>query len=447
MAVSVETLNGLERKMTISVPSEKIEEEVSLRLKNLVGKVKIHGFRPGKAPFQLIKQRYSESVREEVARDLVQSTLYEGLREHELVPAGTPNIVPGDLASGQDFSYTAFFEVFPQINIQELEQKDIEVWHAGVTDADVDALLEKLREQNKVWNSVSRPVAMGDRIVIDFEGFMDEQPMANAKEQGYEMVMGAGNMIEGFESGLIGAQIDVPVELNLTFPEQYHEASLAGKPARFNVTVRSVNAGELPPLNEEFAALFNIKEGGIEGLKKDIKQNMERELARRLSNLNRERVFDALLAQNQFDVPTALVDQEIEHLKHEMYHRIFGHEHSENEKIPNFPRALFEEQAVRRVRLGLLFADYVKKHQLEATPERVNQMIETLSTAFDDPEELRQWYREKRERMAEIESLVMEEIAAEKMIEQCNKVVVEKTYDAVMNPPKPTDAVDKEQGE
>ncbi len=444
MAVSVETLSGLERKMTISVPTEKIEEEVGLRLKNLVGKVKIHGFRPGKAPFHLIKQRYSESVREEVARELVQSTLYEALREHELVPAGTPNIVPGDLAAGQDFSYTAFFEVFPEINIQELEKKDIEVWHAQVTDADVDALLEKLREQNKVWNEVSRPVEMNDQLVIDFEGFMDDQPMANAKEQGYEMVVGAGNMIEGFESGLIGAKLNTPVELNLTFPEQYHEASLAGKPARFNVTVRAIKAGELPPLDESFAALFNVKDGGIDALKKDIKQNMERELARRVSNLNRERVFEALLAQNVFDVPTALVDQEIEHLKHEMYHRIFGHEHSDNEKIPDFPRELFEEQAVRRVRLGLLFADYVKKHKLEVSPERVDQMIETLSTAFDDPQELRQWYRAKRERMAEIESLVMEEIAAEKMIEQCNKVMVEKTYDAVMNPPKQTDAVEKE---
>ncbi len=447
MAVSVETLSGLERKMTVSVPAQKIEEEVGLRLKNLVGRVKIHGFRPGKAPLHLVKQRYSESVREEVARDLVQSTLYEGLREHNLVPAGTPNIVPGALASEQDFSYTAFFEVFPEITIQELEKQDIEVWHAAVTDADVDVLLEKLREQNKTWASVSRPVAMHDRVIIDFAGFMDDEPMANAKEYDYEMVIGAGNMIDGFESGLIGAKVGEPIQINVTFPEQYHEASLAGKPARFDITVKDIKAGELPPLDDAFAALFNINEGGIDALKKDIKQNMERELDRRLSNVNRERIFDALLVKNTFDVPTALVDQEIENLKHEMYHRIFGHEHSENEKIPDFPRALFEEQAVRRVRLGLLFADYVKKHQLEASQERVNQMIDKLATAYDNPEELRQWYREKRERMAEVESLVMEEIAAEKIIEQCQKVMVEKTYDAVMNPSKKEDVSEKNQGE
>lgn len=447
MAVSVETLNGLERKMTISVPAEKIEEEVGLRLKNLVGRVKIDGFRPGKAPLQLVKQRYSDSVREEVARDLVQSTLYEGLREHNLIPAGTPNIVPGALASGQDFSYTAFFEVFPEITVQELEKQEIEVWHAAVTDADVDALVEKLREQNKTWHSVSRPVAMHDRIVIDFEGFIDDKPMENAKEQGYEMVVGAGNMIEGFESGLIGAEIDVPVQLNLTFPEQYHEASIAGKPARFDIVVKEIKAGELPPLDDAFAALFNIQEGGMDALKKDIKQNMERELERRLSNMNRERIFDALLVKNLFDVPSALVEQEIANLKHEMYHRIFGHEHSENEKIPDFPRVLFEEQAVRRVRLGLLFAEYVKKHELQASQDRVNQMIDKLSTAYDNPEELRQWYREKQERIAEIESLVMEEIAAEKMIEQCQKIMVEKTYNDVMNPPKTSEVSEKEQGE
>jgi trigger factor len=447
MAVSVETLSGLERKMTISVPAEKFEEQVALRLKNLTGRVKIDGFRPGKAPFHLVKQRYSESVREEVARDLIQSTLYDGLREQNLIPAGTPNIVPGPLASGQDFSYDAFFEVFPEITIKELENQDIEVWHATVTDADVDALIEKLREQNKVWNSVSRPVAMHDRIVIDFEGFMDNQPMSDAKEYGYEMVVGAGNMIPGFEDGLVGAEIDVPVELHLTFPEQYHEASLAGKPARFVITVREVKAGDLPALDDAFAALFNIQEGGVDALKKDVKQNMERELQRRLSNVNRERIFDLLLNKNTFDVPSALVEQEIGNLKHEMYHRIFGHEHSEHEKIPDFPRVLFEDQAVRRVRLGLLFADYVKKHALEASKERVDEMIEQLATAYDNPEELRQWYHQKPERMAEIESLVMEEIAAEKMIEQCQKVMVEKTYDSVMNPPKTAEVSETAQGE
>lgn len=447
MAVSVETLNGLERKITVSVPTEKIEEEVGLRLRNLVNRVKIHGFRPGKAPLNVVKQRYSESVREEVAREMVQSTLYDALREHSLVPAGTPNIEPGTIASGQDFSYTALFEVFPEFNINELQNAEIEVGHAKVTDKDVDALLEKLREQNKTWNTVTRPVAHDDRIVIDFEGFIDGEPMDNAKEKGYELVIGAGQMIDGFESGLIGATLNTPVEINVTFPASYHEASIAGKPARFNIVVTDIKAGELPELTDSFAELFNIKEGGVDALRKDIKENMTRELERRLSSMNREKIFDAVLAINTFDVPNALIDQEIAHLKHEMYHKIFGHEHSENEKIPDFPRALFEEQATRRVRMGLLFADYVKIHKLEVERARVDAMIEKLASAYDNPKELHDWYHEKQERIAEVEALVMEEIVAEKMIANSKTIQKEMSYDDVMAPAKHKEMAHEDTGE
>jgi trigger factor len=447
MAVSVETLNGLERRVTVSVPTEKIEEEVGLRLRNLVNRVNIRGFRPGKAPFNLVKQRYSDSVRDEVAREMVQSTLHEALTENALVPAGTPRIEPGVLASGQDFSYSALFEVFPVFTIQELEQSEIEVGHAEVTDKDVDVLLEKLRDQHKTWSPVTRAVAKNDRVVIDFEGFMNDEPMANAKENDFELVMGQGQMIEGFEQGILGVEPGACVVIDVTFPEAYHEASLAGKPARFNITVKSVQEGTLPKLNDEFAALFNINEGGVDALKKDIKDNMVRELERRLSSMNREKAFDALLAMNTFDVPNALVDQEIEHLKHDMYHRLFGHEHSDDEKIPDFPRMLFEEQAIRRVRMGLLFADYVKKHQMTVDRARVDAMIEKLSAAYDDPSELRAWYHEKQERIAEIEALVMEEMVAEKIIEHVKKVQKQMSYDDVMTPNKHADVADEEKGE
>jgi len=447
MAVSVETLDGLERKITVSVPTEKIEEEVGLRLKNLVNRVKIDGFRPGKAPMNVVKQRYSESVREEVAREMVQSTLYDALREHDLVPAGTPYIEPGEIILGQDFSYTALFEVFPVFSINELDNAEIEIGHATVSQQDVDALLHKLREQNKKWQPVTRAVENGDRVILDFEGFIDNLPMENAKESGYELVIGDGQMIEGFESGLIGAKLNEPTKLSVTFPESYHEASIAGKPAEFNVIVTEINAGELPELNDAFAELFNIKEGGVDALKKDIESNMIRELERRLSSMNREKIFDAILAINLFDVPNTLVEQEIAHLKHDMYHRIFGHEHSENEKIPDFPRALFEDQAKKRVRMGLLFADYVKKHKLEVDRARVDAMIEKLASAYDNPQELNQWYHEKQERIAEIEALIMEEMVAEKMTENSKMIHKDLSYDDVMAPGKNKDMLNQEKGE
>lgn len=434
MQVSVETLNGLERKMTISVPSEKLEEEVDLRLKNLSRKAKIDGFRPGKVPLTVVKKRFSESVREEVARDMVQSTLYEALKTHDLMPAGAPFVEPERLEPGKDFKYTAVFEVFPTIEIQELNKANTDVIHAEVQEADVTDMLDKLREQNKEWKEVSRPVAQGDKVVIDFQGFLDGELFAGGSAKQQELIIGSGTMIPGFEDGLIGAKQDKECDVSVTFPKDYGSEELAGKEALFKITVTRILAGELPELNDAFAEKFNIKEGGIDALMKDIKQNMERELDRRLSTMNREKAFDALLQKNKIDLPKALIDQEIGHLKHEMYHRIFGHEHSENEQIPDFPRNLFEAQAERRVHLGLLFSEYVKKHAMVVEKERVDAMIEKFASAYESPEELRAWYQGSKERLAEVEALVMEEMVAEQILKDATIVNKTMKYDEVMNP-------------
>ena len=433
MTVSVEALQGLERKVTITVPSNKIEEEVGLRLQNLARKVKLHGFRPGKVPLNVVKQHYSAGVRDEVARELVQSTLYEALKTHDLVPAGSPQIEPEQILPGQDFIYSAKFEVFPQFTINELDKTDVEVISSTVTDSDVDMLLEKLREQNKNWVDVSRKVAMGDKIVVDFEGSIDGKPFEGGEAHDYELVMGSGKMVDGFESGLVGFEKDKQAEIKVTFPADYGHELLAGKTTTFKVTVKNIKEGTLPELNDAFAEIFNVKTGGIDALKKDIKENMVRELERRLSSMNREKAFDALLAINEFDLPLALVDQEIEHLKHEFYHQVFGHEHSENEKIPDFPRELFEDKAKRRVHLGLLFSEYVKKHEMSVDKTRVDAMIEKLASAYDDPEELRSWYRGEDSRLAEVESLVMEEMVSEKIVEFAHVIQKTLSYNDVMD--------------
>ena len=436
MQVSVETLKGLERKVIVSVPTEKIEEEVGLRLKNLARKAKVDGFRPGKVPMNVVVKRFSDSVRQEVAKDMVQSTLYEALKTNGLIPAGSPFVEPELVESGKDFKYSAVFEVFPEISINELNQAEVEIAQATVKESDLKEMLEKLREQNKDFIEVSRDVAQGDKVVIDFEGFLDGIAFDGGTAQGYELVLGSGSMIPGFEEGLIGAKLDKPFDLKVNFPKDYGHEALAGKEATFKVTVKKVMEGQLPALDDAFAVKFNIQEGGVEALKKDIKQNMERELDRRLSSMNRERIFDKLLEKNKFDLPNALIDQEIEHLKHEMYHRVFGHEHSDHEKIPDFPRALFEEQAKRRVHLGLLFSEYVKKHAMNVEPSRVDAMIEKLASAYETPDELREWYKGNKERLAEIEALVMEELVAEKILEDAKVTKTKMDYDAVMNPKK-----------
>lgn len=436
MQVSVETLKGLERKVTVSVPTEKVEEEVSLRLKNLARKVKVDGFRPGKVPMHVVNSRYSDSVREEVAREMVQSTLFEALQKNELVPAGYPYVEPEEIQKGKDFRYTAVFEILPVFEIAELNQATVELVRSEVTDKDVKEMLEKLREQNKEWHEVTHAAKNDDKVVIDFEGFLDDKPFEGGSAEGHELVLGSGAMIPGFEDGIIGAEIDTPFEIKVNFPEDYGHKDLAGKEATFKITVRKIMSGKLPVLDEAFANKFNIKEGGIEALSKDIKENMTRELERRVSMMNREKLFDKLLEVNKIDLPLALIDKEIENLKHDMYHRLFGHEHKENEQIPDFPRELFEEQAQRRVHLGLLFSEYVKKHKIVAEKDKVNAMIDKFASAYESPEELRAWYQSSKEHLAEIEALVMEDMVADKIAEDAKLKYKNKDYDSVMNPKK-----------
>lgn len=436
MQVSVETLKGLERKVTVSVPTEKLEEEVSLRLQNLARKVKVDGFRPGKVPAHVVKARFSDSVREEVARDLVQSTLFEALKKEDLIPAGSPFVEPEQVEAGKDFRYSATFEVFPKIEIVELKNDIIDVVRAEVKEANVVEMLDKLREQNKEWREVSRDAAKDDKVQIDFQGFLGDEPFDGGSAEGYEIVIGSGAMIPGFEDGLIGGKKDKSFDIKVKFPEDYGHKDLAGKEAKFAITIHKVMEGALPELDDAFAEKFNIKDGGIEALTKDIKDNMVRELERRVSSMNRERIFDKLMAANTFELPLALIDQEIEHLKHDMYHRLFGNEHSEHEQIPDFPRALFEEQANRRVHLGLLFSEYVKKHEIVADKARVEAMIDKFASAYESPEELRAWYQGSKERLAEVEALVMEEMVAEKISEHAKLVEKDMNYEEVMNPKK-----------
>ena len=300
-------------------------------------------------------------------------------------------------------------------------------------------MIEKLREQNKEWHDVSRAVKAGDKVTIDFEGSLDDKPFEGGSAQGHELVIGSGAMIPGFEDGITGGKKDKPFDIKVTFPENYGHEGLAGKEAVFKITVHNVMEGKLPELDDAFAVKFNIKEGGIDALTKDIKANMTRELERRIGVMNREKLFDALMEVNKIDLPTPLIDQEIENLKHDMYHRIFGHEHHDNEKIPDFPRDLFVEQAKRRVQLGLLFSEYVKKHSIEANKEKVDAMIEKFASAYESPDELRAWYNNSKENMAELEALVLEEMVADKIASDAKVNYKKMDYDSVMNPKQGTE--------
>lgn len=434
MAVALESLSGLKRKMRISVAAEIFTKEFDSRIKKLATKAKIDGFRPGKVPMNVVKQRYALSVTREVAQELIQSSLYKALNEHNLVPVASPEIEPEEMALGQDFSYHATFEVFPTIEVKELDGDKVDLISSEVSEQDVDKMIENLREKNKNWEEVSRAAKKGDKLIINFEGFVDDVPFEGGKAENFEVIIGSGSMIPGFEDGLVGLKADKSTDLELTFPAEYGHADLAGKAARFHVTAVSVSEGVLPEVNDDFAKIFNVKDGGVEALRADIKENMSRELTRRVSAVNREAIFDKLLEKNAFDIPEALIEQEIQHLKHEMYHQVFGHEHHEDEKIPDFPRALFESKATRRVALGLLFSEYVKIHKIVVDAARVDAMIEIFASAYEHPQEVRNWYRSNKDRMAEIEALVMEELVADQIVLTATVTPKSQSYDEIMHP-------------
>lgn len=437
MQVSVETLNGLERKVTISIPAEEVQKEIKQRLQAFKHKLKVPGFRPGKVPESLIKSRYLDNLHYEVSQELIKSTYPDALRESQLKPAGYPSIEPKALEENKEFVYTIAFEIYPEIKINEPEGVEVELIKADVSDSDRDALIDKLRAQNKIWQAVTRPIAEGDKVIMDFVGKINKEAFEGGAAQRYELIIGSNLMIPGFEKALIGGKIGEPFDIKVTFPKDYQNEGLAGKKATFTITVHEIQEGTLPGLDDEFAAQFDVKEGGVEAFKKDIEQTMKRELEDRVSQLNRERIFSKFLEKNPFDVPASLVDNEIDRLNHEMYHRISGKEHHENEKIPRFPRELFEQQALHNVRLGLLLAEYVNHHQFVPDEERIKAKIEKVLTAYQDPESMRRWYKKGEAGYTNIEATVIQDMIAQKLLEKVKQVKKKMTYEEIMNPKQP----------
>lgn len=433
MQVSVETISGLERKLTVEIPAEQIDSEVGKRLQDLAKKVKLDGFRPGKVPMNVVKQRFGSGVRQEVINDVMRNTLYDAIQEKELNPAGMPHIQEVKAPEGEKLEYTATFEIFPEVTINELEGCDLEVIKAEVSDTDFDNMLDQLRKQHATWDEVDRASEDGDKLNIDFEGYRDDEKFEGGSAQGFELSLGSKTMIPGFEDGLVGKKSGEEVTLNLTFPENYGQKELAGKEAKFIVKVNKVLSSTLPELNDELTKKFNV-EGGVDTFKKEVRANMDRELEMQVKSKNKEAVFNLMIEKNPVELPKALVDSEIQRMQQEMISRISGGKEMDMSKMPELPRDLFEEQAKRRVQLGLLVSEYVKQHEIKVDAGRVDELLERLSSAYEKPEEMVQWYRSNKDKMAELESSVLEDQVVEKLQDKAK--IIEKTmdYDAVMNP-------------
>ncbi len=425
MQVSVEAGEGLERKLTVQVPAETVEMEVNNRLNSLKNTVRLDGFRPGKIPLKVIKQKYSTAILQEVAGELMQSSFRDAVTQENLTPAGDPVINAQNLVLGQVMEYTATFEVYPEVVLNSVADLAVEKVDASVEDSDVDNMIDVLRKQKMDWSEVDRASANEDRITIDFVGSIDGEKFDGGSANDMPMVLGSGQMIPGFEEKLTGMKASEETTFKVPFPDDYAAKDLAGKEAEFAVTVKKVEEPKLPEIDETFAKAFGVESGDVAQLKTDIRANMERELKRRLRSLLKENVMNALLEQNPVDVPSAIVEQEAETLKAQAESQTPG---------SNVTADAFLGDAKRRVQLGMILAEVAKMSELRIDADMIKARIEEMAQDYDDPTEFIQYYMGNQELLRGIETLVMEDLVVDWVADQAKVSSAKSTFDKVMNP-------------
>ncbi len=432
MEVHVERSEGLERRLRVQVPEERVKGEVDRRLGEMARTARIPGFRPGRVPMRVLAQRFGRQVRGEVVGEIVQSSLLDALAQEKLRPAGSPVIDPLEAEPGNGVSYTAVFDVFPEITLPDLATLTVRRPVAEVTEADVDAMIETLRRQRTTWREVERAAALGDRVVADLAGSVDGEPREGLGGEGVEIELGAGRMVAGLEDGLVGVQAGEQRVVELTFPEDHGEPELAGRPVRFEVTVHRVEEPVVPEVDDALAASFGVEEGGVEAFRREVRGNMERELADALRARIRDEVMNALLAAQPVDLPRALVDEEIERQMDERRRQLAGLG-IDAERL-ELDRAHFEEAARRRVALGLVLAEVVRSNGLQADPERVRQRVESIASTYEQPAEVVRWIYSDRSRLEPIESVVLEDQVVEWVLERARVEEQPSSFDELLNP-------------
>jgi len=405
MEVSIENTGGLARRMTVQVPAERVDQEVKSRLQSMCQTVRLDGFRPGKVPLKVIEQKYGKQIRLEVADQVVNSTLQEAITQENVRPAGVPSVEPKELVPGEPLEYTATFEIFPELSGNIEYSFSVSKPLVEITEDDVAGMLENLRSQRGTWNDVERASQADDQVTVDFEGSVDGQSFTGNKGEKVPVVLGSGAMVPGFEEQLIGVSAGDEKTLDITFPDTYPARDVAGKAASFNVKVHAVSEIELPALNDDFARAFGIEEAGIEGLKDEIRENMNRELKGLVASKLKEQVFNGLMDANPVEVPATLVDGEIQQLR------------AKQQEGVSQDASEIEAKAERRVKLGVIVSEIAKHNQLQIDPDRVRQMVETIASSYEKPEEVVQWYYGNQEMLSGVQSAVIEEQVVDWIVE------------------------------
>lgn len=432
MQVSIETTSALERRVTVGVPAARVEGEVNARLQRAAQNARLNGFRPGKVPMSVIRQRFGEGVRQEVLGEVMSQSFYEAVQQEKLKPAGRPNIEPTSLEPGKDLQYVATFEVFPEVELRDHTGIEVTRPAAEVTEQDVDNMVETLRKQAGTWVEVDRPVQNGDQVTIDFVGTRDGEAFEGGSAEGSNLVIGSQRMIPGFEDAIIGMSKGEEKTASLTFPEDYHNEELKGAAVEFKITLTAVREQQLAELNEEFFSRFGVKEGGADAFRREVADNMARELKNAINNRVKNQVMDGLVAQyDDLRVPKALINEEIATLRNQTVQQ-FGGGANGMDFAKLLPDEMFAEQAERRVKLGLILNEIVAKEGVKVDAAEVRKTVEEMASTYEDPQEVVDWYYSNRQQLQGVESLVLENQVVAKVLDQAQVKEESMSYDEVM---------------
>ena len=433
MAVTVETLEKLERKITLSLPVGVIQSEVDARLKKLARTVKMDGFRPGKVPMNVVSQRYGYSVHYEVMNDKVGEAFSSAANEAKLRVAGQPRISEKEGAPEGEMTFDAIFEVYPEVKIGDLATAEVEKVSADVSDAAIDKTLDILRKQRRTFSQRAMDAAAqdSDRATIDFEGKIDGETFAGGKAEDFQFLIGDGQMLKEFEEAVRGMKTGESKTFPLSFPADYHGKDVAGKQADFMVTVKKLEAAHLPEVNEALAKSLGIAEATVEGLRSDIKKNLEREVKFRLLARNKNAVMDALVSKAELDLPNSSVQAELDRMIEAARADLKQRGVKDADKAP-IPDDIFRPQAEKRVRLGLVVAELVRANNLQAKPEQLKAHIEELAASYEKPQDVVRWYLSDNRRMAEVEAVVIENNVTDFVLTQAKVAEKAVTFDELM---------------
>ncbi len=428
MQVSVETTDALERRMEVSVEKERVEQAVEERLKRVSKTVKLKGFRPGKVPLKVVKQQFGAQVRQEVLSDLMQSSFAEAVTEQKLNPAAGPRIEPLEMAPGADLKYRAVFEVFPEIKLGKVEGLAAKRPVAEVTEADIDAMIENLREQRPEYVPVERASEVGDRVTLDFHGTLDGEPFEGGKGEDVAIVLGDGRMLKDFEDGVLGLKAGERRTIEVGFPADYHSESLAGKQAAFEISLKEVAEKHLPELDDEFCRAYGIMDGGIEQMRSEVADNMRRELEDNIRARLKQQLLDGLLEANPVEVPRSLVDGQAREMQLDMARRSGARDAS---GLPS-PES-FAEPARRRVALGMLIGELIRDRGIELDRGKVEERLADLASGQPDPEAMLKAYRGSAEAMRQIENMVLEDQVVDYLVDRAELSDEKTTFKGLMN--------------